>query len=307
MCCLFGFYDYGHQLTRKQRSRLLSALAVASEERGTDATGIAYNAGGKQIIYKRPLPAHLMWFRVPVGATAVMGHTRMATSGDPKINAHNHPFSGCAGHTGFSLAHNGVLYNDKALRRQFQLPETRIETDSYAAVQLLEKYGKLDFDGLRFMAENLAGSFSITVLTNRDGLYFVKGNNPIAIKHFPDSRLYVYAGTEDILQKALIKAKLPLGRMERVSMYFGELLRIDDQGKITRSCFDDSGLYAHLTLPWTHWGEPVSEYRPHAGDGGHLADIKAVAGYFGLFSEDIDAMLEDGMTLDEIENYLYCR
>ena len=73
MCCLFGFVDYGHQLSRKQRSRLLSVLSTACEERGTDATGIAYNVGGKQVIYKRPLPAHLMWYRVPVEANIVMG------------------------------------------------------------------------------------------------------------------------------------------------------------------------------------------------------------------------------------------
>ena len=39
MCCLFGIYDYGHSLTAAQKKRLVSALAVASEDRGTDATG----------------------------------------------------------------------------------------------------------------------------------------------------------------------------------------------------------------------------------------------------------------------------
>ena len=61
MCCLFGFVDYGHKLTRKQRQRLLYALSTSAEGRGTDATGISYNADGKQMIYKRPLPSHLMW------------------------------------------------------------------------------------------------------------------------------------------------------------------------------------------------------------------------------------------------------
>lgn len=55
MCCLFGFVDYGHRLTRKQRLRLLSTLSTACEERGTDATGIAYNFGGKLHIFKRPV------------------------------------------------------------------------------------------------------------------------------------------------------------------------------------------------------------------------------------------------------------
>ena len=56
MCCLFGFYDYGHSLSAKQKSRLVSALAVAAEARGTDATGIAYLANSHLSIYKRPFP-----------------------------------------------------------------------------------------------------------------------------------------------------------------------------------------------------------------------------------------------------------
>lgn len=306
MCCLFGFVDYGHQLSRKQRSRLLSILSTACEERGTDATGIAYNVDGKQVIFKRPLPAHLMWYRVPAEATVVMGHTRMTTQGSEKKNENNHPFSGHTGSAQFALAHNGVLYNDKSLRRDLKLPDTKIETDSYVAVQLLEKCGKLDFDALRFMAEELEGSFTISTLSDRDELFIAKGNNPIVIQHFPDSKLYVYASTEEILQKALLRTGLSLGKTERVNMYTGELLRIDAQGKVSRSHFDDSKLYATFMPPWTHWSgyEPVK--RPYADDASYLDDLKAVAVYFGIFPEDVDALIEDGMTPDEIEEFLYC-
>ena len=75
MCCLFGMIDYGGQLSRKQKSKILSALSIAAEERGTDATGIAYNADGGTRIFKRPLPAHLLWFKVPEDCKVVMGHT----------------------------------------------------------------------------------------------------------------------------------------------------------------------------------------------------------------------------------------
>ena len=50
MCCLFGFVDYGHKLTRKQRQRLLYALSTSAEGRGTDATGLACVLGGRQSI-----------------------------------------------------------------------------------------------------------------------------------------------------------------------------------------------------------------------------------------------------------------
>lgn len=245
MCCLFGFVDYGHTLSRNQRLKLLTALSTASEERGTDATGIAYNLDGKQIIYKRPLPAHLMWYRVPVSPTIIMGHTRMTTQGSEKNNQNNHPFTGKTGDAMFSLAHNGVLVNDKLLRQKFKLPATKAETDSYVAVQLLEQYGQIGFDALRFLAEELEGSFTISVLTEQDELYFVKGNNPLCIYHFPQSGLYVYASTEQILNAGLKNSRLKLGGFEPVRVFTGEILRIDSNGKVTRSDFRDRLLESH--------------------------------------------------------------
>ncbi len=306
MCCLFGFIDYGHQLTRKQRSRLLSVLSVACEERGTDATGIAYNFDGRQRVFKRPIPAHLMWYRVPLGATVVMGHTRMATQGSDLRNENNHPFRGRAGNTNFALAHNGILYNDKILQKEFKLPATKIETDSYVAVQLLEKIGKMDFEGMQSMAEELEGSFTITALTERDELYFIKGDNPMCIYHYPAAKLYVYASTEEILKKAMLQAQLNLGKAEKVNLFSGELLRIDARGKITRSHFDDNRLYSSFSFPWSRWESHETVKRPYAEDSDYLDDLKSVAVFYGLYPEDIDALIEDGLDPAEIEEMLYC-
>ena len=304
MCGLFGFVDYGHQVTRKQRSRLLSVLSTACEERGTDATGIAYNHNGRQVIYKRPLPAHLMWYRVPVEVTTVMGHTRMTTQGSALRLENDHPFRGCAGGTQFALAHNGVLYNEKLLRKEQALPSTSIETDSYVAVQLLEKFGRVDFKGLQEMAEPLEGSFTFTVLSG-DALYFVKGNNPMCIYHYRQAGLYVYASTEEILKKAMLQAKLRLGRVEKIDLLSGEILRIDVRGRIARSHFDDSRLYTSFLPPWTHWEGYAPVKRPYAQDS-WLEDLKSVAVFYGLYPEDIDALIEDGMDPLEIEEMLYC-
>ncbi|MEE0111228.1 MAG: tyrosine-type recombinase/integrase [Oscillospiraceae bacterium] len=262
MCCLFGFVDYGHKLSRKQRHRLLTILSASCEERGTDATGISYNFEGKQYIYKRPLPAHLMWYRVPLGVTAVMGHTRMTTQGSALKNENNHPFSGHAGSTRFALAHNGIIYNDQRLRKKMNLPATKIETDSYVAVQLIERFDAVDFYGLQFMAEQLEGSFTITALTEKDELYIVKGNNPMCIYHYPEAGIFVYASTEDILKRAMLKALLPLGKAEKVYMVSGEILRIDAKGRLSRSHFDDSNLFAGFSQDWGRWASYDPVRRP---------------------------------------------
>ena len=311
MCCLYGFIDYGHKLTRKQRLRLLSTLSTACEERGTDATGISYNLGGRQVIYKRPLPAHMMWYRLPASVTTVMGHTRMTTQGSELMNINNHPFPGVAGQTHFSLAHNGVLTNDKTLRKKYKLPATKVETDSYVAVQLLEQYGQINFDSLRFMAEELEGSFTITVLTDRDELYFVKGNNPLTIYHFPQSGLCAYASTEEILRKGLKNSRLNLGKAESVRVYSGDILKIDGHGKISRSEFSDEKLYFSRYPHWFDWQQYQKPRRPYrfeeeAFEGSYIADLKAVAACCGVYPEDIDALLAEGVSLEEIEEYLYC-
>ena len=138
MCCLFGFIDYNHNLSGKQKNRLLRSLASAADERGTDAAGIAYHAGGKLNIMKKAKPAHVLRFRVPAETTVVTGHTRTATQGDAKKAYNAHPFQGQIGNKKFALAHNGVLLNDRLLQRSKNLPKTHIGTDSYIAVQLLE-------------------------------------------------------------------------------------------------------------------------------------------------------------------------
>ncbi len=127
MCCLFGFYDYGHSLSAKQKSRLVSALAVAAEARGTDATGIAYLTNSHLSIYKRPLPAHRLRLRIPKVEDVVMGHTRMTTQGSESRNYNNHPFYGQLGSTGFALAHNGVLRNDHSLQAQKSCPFPKLK------------------------------------------------------------------------------------------------------------------------------------------------------------------------------------
>ena len=93
MCCLFGILDYGHKLSRKEKTKNLTVQSEACEERGTDATGIAYNSGGSLKVYKRPLPAHLLWFKVYEDTNVVMGHTRMPPQGSERFNANNHPCS----------------------------------------------------------------------------------------------------------------------------------------------------------------------------------------------------------------------
>ena len=51
LCAIFGLIDYNRTLNAKQRQRLLRVLSEECEERGTDATGYAFNHNGKLTIF----------------------------------------------------------------------------------------------------------------------------------------------------------------------------------------------------------------------------------------------------------------
>ena len=312
MCCLFGILDYNHTLSRRQMNRLLTVLSTACEARGTDATGIAYNYSGRLRIYKRPLPAHIMRYSIPEGVGAVMGHTRMATQGSEKLNFNNHPFYGRAD-VSFALAHNGVIYNDEQIRKAENLPLTHIETDSYIAVQLIEHKKELSFESLRYMAEQLQGSMTITVLDSSDNLYIVKGDNPLCLYHYPERGLYIYASTEEILTAGLKKLYHNFGRHEKVKIDSGEILCIDSSGRQARSKFADMELYYGYGLyPYHHgwddfWSAPSKGVMPEMDEAAseYCKDLKHVACHLGYTPEDIDELMIEGYTLDEIEEFLF--
>jgi len=293
-------------------NRLLTVLSTACEARGTDATGIAYNFSGRLRVYKRPLPAHIMRYNVPEGVNAVMGHTRMATQGSEKLNFNNHPFYGRANGS-FALAHNGVIYNDEQIRKTENLPLSHIETDSYIAVQLIEHKKELSFESLRYMAEQLQGSMTITVLDSADDLYIVKGDNPLCLYHYPERGLYIYASTEEILKAGLIKLHLNFGKYEKVKIDSGEILRIDSAGKQSRSKFDDLGLYyAYNLCPYSHgwddfWSAPSKPLTTvlDPAEKQYIDDMKHIAYHFGYLPEDIDELVTEGYTPDEIEEFLF--
>ena len=298
MCCLFGIYDYKGGLTAAQKKRLLSALATAAEERGTDATGIAYNHAGHLTVYKRPWSARLMRFRLPEDARCIMGHTRMTTQGDEKHNYNNHPFLGAAD-VSFALAHNGIIHNDLTLRKEKNLPRTKIETDSYVTVQLLEQQGNISFQSIRNAAESLRGTLTLTILDSQDELYIVKGNNPLTLYPFPRLGVYVYASTEQILKRGLKKGMSVKERPFEIPLREGDILRINRSGHYTGETFDTRNLWD--SRPHFLW--PYADVAP---DGEYIRDLKSVAPAYGYTAQDIDVFLGYGLCPEEIEELMCC-
>ena len=297
MCALFGWLDYKHIIPYKVLKKLTQALANAAEERGTDAAGISYTKDGKVTIYKRPKPAHKIRFNAPDGTTAIMGHTRLTTQGNQKFNQNNHPFYGHADKE-FSFAHNGVLYNDVELRKEKNLPDTHIETDSYVAVQLIEKQKKLDFNSLKNMAEDVRGNFTFTVLDEDNSLYIVKGSNPMYLLHFEMLGIYIYASTESIMKKALKKINMLSFPYTKIETSHGDIIKIDKNGTITRSEFEgkEDFRYASFMRYYDNWEDDYYNQ--------HEQLLLEMCNCYGIHEEDVILLLDYGYIADEIEDML---
>ena len=312
MCGLFGFTNYGNKLSGIELSEICNALARESVERGSHATGISYINKGRLLTEKAAKPAHRINFRLPT-TVAVMGHTRHSTQGSEKRNINNHPFTGYSStDKPFALAHNGIIDNDKILRSKHKLPKTKIETDSYIAVQLIEQNGKLSFESLKQMAEKVQGSFSFSVLDHIGNMYIVKGDSPISMLHFEDLGLYVYASTDTILWRAMIKTVLfkhiqkalesNAESVKRVTITCGEIFKIDTAGAITRSTFKFDEL-ASMGYNWWNFGPKHS--KDIVDDDIYISDLKSVAAQFGYDPDEVDQLLLSGYSLEDIEELLY--
>lgn len=295
MCAIFGLVNYKHVISGKHLKELVEALSTESEVRGTDASGIAYVKNGEIVIYKKPKPAHKMKFYFPADTTILTGHTRMTTQGNAKFNFNNHPFAGKTADGCFALCHNGVIYNYDFLEKTEDFPDTHIETDSYVAVQLIEKYGRLDFGTIAKMSETVQGSFVFTILNDDNTLYISKGDNPLCLIHYKQLGLYVYTSTTDIMRAVLKGSFLERFPFEVINVNEGEIISISKNGKLERSCFtfEDYGFNLYYDRYYDYYKDKLDD-----------SYLYSICNMFGISQEDMILLYEMGYCDEEIEMML---
>ena len=296
MCAIYGFLNYGNKVHHRVLLKLIRELSIAAECRGTDATGISYVKDGEIITFKKAKPAHKLHLYFPRDTTAVIGHNRMTTQGSEKKNYNNHPFPSKTDDHAFALAHNGVLYNEAELQREYCLPETPIETDSYTAVQVLETFDTVDYESVKAVSEAVRGSFVFTILRDDNTLFLVKGDNPLTIYCYPELGLYIYASTKAILDTALKLANIHAKPVSYI-VNEGDIIRIDPDGKISASKFEmKEDLRFDLRLLYRDYWMSEDEFP--------ACELLDICGYYGVDREDIELLLSLGYSVSEIEEML---
>ena len=294
MCAVFGYLDYKGKVNNVILKKLIRNLSIAAEVRGTDATGISYVNHEKVVTFKKAKPAHKVKLFFPRNTKCVIGHTRMTTQGSEKYNYNNHPFDGRCGTETFSLAHNGVLYNDAELKAKYHLPKMPIETDSYVAVQLLEQEKQLHAESIKKMAELVNGSFVFTILRNDNTLFLVKGNNPLTLYHFLKLGIYIYASTKTILDNALQQVNLS-DKCCEIDVSEGEIIEIAANGKYSKTTFAmQNSVFSPYNWDDLNWYETEEQEEC----------LLECCRMFGVPEEDVYLLLDYSFSADEIEEML---
>jgi glucosamine 6-phosphate synthetase-like amidotransferase/phosphosugar isomerase protein len=144
MCGICGVRRFSEAPIQRD---MIDLLILNNENRGLEATGVALQqADGSVLVCKDNVTPYqfisgqiykkFMDENFKDDTVTVLGHTRKATQGSPRINNNNHPMF--AGET--ALVHNGTIHNDDQMFKDWKL-ERKAETDSDILRAVLDAHG----------------------------------------------------------------------------------------------------------------------------------------------------------------------
>lgn len=207
MCGIYGYLSMGKHTPEMSE---VASLAQAAEERGKDASGVAWAdpAGDSKVwIYKSAVLAsalmdnvvHEGWFGKQMPRLLV-GHSRMATQGDPRQDVNNHPVY--SKKTGTTLIHNGIIRNDVELFKEYSLLRVA-EVDSEILLRLWDMGDATDEPEKRIdrIGEQADGPFACAVISSRrpGELVLFRNRNPICLAWDAEREIVWFASTPQIL------------------------------------------------------------------------------------------------------------
>lgn len=190
-------------------------MLLAAESSGPHATGFVAATeplkrpfAGRVISSKQPLKAERFvakeaaWRRLAhQRCSAVVGHVRWATHGNPDDNRNNHPFVSRDGR--YHMVHNGVLANHEDVDERYQLRRSG-DCDSESLLRLVEKVGDAR-NGIATCINQFQGTMAVVLLDARTGLVWAatNGGRPLWVCRLRDQRGWLLASTDRILKGGL--------------------------------------------------------------------------------------------------------
>jgi glucosamine--fructose-6-phosphate aminotransferase (isomerizing) len=183
MCGIVGYIG-----SRPARDIVINGLKRL-EYRGYDSAGIAISDGKRTEIYKcagRVRDLQEMVLGNDFDGTIAMGHTRLATHGEPsEINAH--PQVSYRGH--FIVVHNGIIENYARIKQHLESRDVKFssQTDTEVLANLMEHLyleGDLTAEQAIIMALNkVEGTYGLAIFCRDepDKLFAARQGSPLVI------------------------------------------------------------------------------------------------------------------------------
>ena len=193
MCGIAGIRRFGNEpITQDQ----ITILLCANERRGNQSTGLALqDKSGEIFVLKQDEPAWKFVSSQKYGefldthlsdeTITFLGHTRLATKGDPNDNANNHPLF--IGET--AVVHNGCISNDDELFRETHYPRSgQVDSDILRAI--LDDKG-LTREGVRTL-QKVNGSAAIAAISTKypGKLILARSGSPLVLASTPSQLVW---------------------------------------------------------------------------------------------------------------------
>ena len=190
MCGIFGIYSEKN-VDRKEFRR----LAILSERRGMDSSGLIHIQDGKYAVVRADFRAALLLDETgPIISTLIMGHSRLVTNGQ----ADNQPVV----RDGLAVVHNGIMVDVEGYWENSPLERLQqIDTEVILALTLEHLQASLPLETLHeHIKTSCKGSFSCALLVPHLGKMVLLSNTGSLYTGEKESALY-FASERHFLQE----------------------------------------------------------------------------------------------------------
>ena len=202
MCGIYGMAKHPSHISKKHRrqaKQIITSLAISSESRGRQSSGLAEIGKGSMLIHKSLSPSSefvkTTQFKNALrrinDINIYIGHTRFATMGEVKLdNAHPYQIGNTIG------AHNGCLYNTTELEKAVG---HSCEVDTQYLFTLVDRE-----QSIQDAVKHIEGDFAISfVKDNSHTLHLAREKNrPLWVSYWTKARTLFYASERGFLEKA---------------------------------------------------------------------------------------------------------
>jgi glucosamine--fructose-6-phosphate aminotransferase (isomerizing) len=180
MCGIIGYIGSNHAMP------ILVEGLKRLEYRGYDSAGVAILDNGTLEVEKtqgKISRLEALLGRRPFAGNTGIAHTRWATHGEP--NTENaHPHTDCKGE--IAVAHNGIIENYTAIKRQLEKEGHRFvtQTDTEVIAHLIEKFYEDSLEeAVQRAVAQLEGTYGLVIVSRRerDKIIGVRNGSPLVV------------------------------------------------------------------------------------------------------------------------------